>query len=238
MRQAEAVIFDLDGCLVDTECLSIQAIVDEMLRLGIGTVSFEEIRDKFLGISMQKICKELADQVEGFNADRFVSRFETRLFAEYETKVPLIKGAFEMLLSLEQAGVPIGLATGGSLRRMQKTLEHSGLSGWLQNRAFSAEQVNLGKPAPDLFLLAASQLGFAPENCFVLEDSPHGVAGGCAAGMTVLGFVGGSHLAGIREKHASLLRAKGAAAVVSNLKAATDLFLSRGGRDYIQREVD
>ena len=198
MRQAEAVIFDLDGCLVDTECLSIQAIVDEMLRLGIETVSFEEIRDKFLGISMQKICKELADQVEGFNADRVVSRFETRLFAEYETKVPLIKGAFEMLLSLEQAGVPIGLATGGSLRRMQKTLEHSGLSGWLQNRAFSAEQVNLGKPAPDLFLLAASQLGFAPENCFVLEDSPHGVAGGCAAGMTVLGFVGGSHLAGIR----------------------------------------
>ena len=98
--------------------------------------------------------------------------------------------------------------------------------------------MNLGKPAPDLFLLAASQLGFAPENCFVLEDSPHGVAGGCAAGMTVLGFVGGSHLAGIREKHASLLRAKGAAAVVSNLKAATDLFLSRGGRDYIQREVD
>ena len=185
MRQAEAVIFDLDGCLVDTECLSIQAIVDEMLRLGIETVSFEEIRDKFLGISMQKICKELADQVEGFNADRFVSRFETRLFAEYETKVPLIKGAFEMLLSLEQAGVPIGLATGGSLRRMQKTLEHSGLSGWLQNRAFSAE-----------------------------------------------------HLAGIRDKHASLLRAKGAAAVVSNLKAATDLFLSRGGRDYIQREVD
>ena len=57
MRQAEAVIFDLDGCLVDTECLSIQAIVDEMLRLGIETVSFEEIRDKFLGISMQKICK-------------------------------------------------------------------------------------------------------------------------------------------------------------------------------------
>ena len=57
MRQAEAVIFDLDGCLVDTECLSIQAIVDEMLRLGIETVSFEEIRDKFLGISMQKITK-------------------------------------------------------------------------------------------------------------------------------------------------------------------------------------
>lgn len=65
MRQAEAVIFDLDGCLVDTECLSIQAIVDEMLRLGIETVSFEEIRDKFLGISMQKICKELAIKSKG-----------------------------------------------------------------------------------------------------------------------------------------------------------------------------
>jgi beta-phosphoglucomutase-like phosphatase (HAD superfamily) len=88
------------------------------------------------------------------------------------------------------------------------------------NQAFSADLVSRGKPAPDIFLLAAEKLGVAPQNCAVLEDSPHGIKGAVEAGMRAVGFVGGSHLAGRRADHAEILRAAGADHVISHLSEA------------------
>ena len=223
-RYPKAVIFDLDGCLVDSEPLSIGAIAAEMRAMGIADASFQDIRDQFLGVSMQKISEYAASRIGGPVGEDFIDRVETRIFEEYRHKLRRISGATEMLVELTAQGVAIAIATGGSVRRLQTTLELADLKDLFQGRAFSADQVEQGKPAPDLFLFAAAQIGVAPEDCIVFEDSPHGVTGALAAGMQAVGFVGGTHIDDIRDSHTELLMAKGAVAVARDLDEAIRFF--------------
>lgn len=111
---------------------------------------------------------------------------------------------------LLEDGYAACIATGGDIDRMQHTLDYAGLAARFADRAFSAIEVARGKPAPDLFLHAAARMSTAPERCVVVEDSPHGVAGAMAAGMPAVGFTGGAHLDGIRNRHAALLTEAGA----------------------------
>lgn len=217
MGQARAVIFDLDGCLVDSEPLSIAALSAELGALGVPDASFEVIRDRFLGVSMRDICAHVAERTGIRCPPEFIDRVEDRLFALYRESLRPIPGAVRLLGALKGARVPFAIATGGSVRRMTTTLALSGLSPWFGDRAFSADQVTRGKPAPDLFLFAAARLGVPPEHCTVIEDSPHGVAGAKAAGMEAMGFVGGSHLAGTRDAHRANLSKAGAGAVYRRL---------------------
>ena len=101
---------------------------------------------------------------------------------------------------------------------MVATLEISGLASWFEGTASSVSEVAQGKPAPDIFLLALDRLRMKPSECVVLEDSPHGVKGALAAGIPAIGFVGGSHLEGKRDLHASILRDAGAAHVFVRLE--------------------
>mgnify|MGYP006138908225 FL=1 len=217
-----ALIFDLDGCLVDSEPLSIGAIVEVVHEMGFSDVTFEDIRARFLGVSIQVICAELT---LGTEQAEFVDRVEARLFASYKKHLRQVEGVVEMLTTLKQNNIPVAVATGGSMRRMSETLKISGLDTWFERSAFSADQVDHGKPAPDLFLFAAAKLGVPADRCVVLEDSPHGVQGAVAAGMRVVGFVGGSHLDGIRNAQTDLLTSKGADAVSVTLSDALAAFL-------------
>ena len=219
-----AVIFDLDGCLVDSERMSIGAIMQEMHKLGVKNITFEEIRARFLGVSMSVICNHIASQTGKECGQDFIDRVEARMFEDYRDKPLLIEGVNDMLSVLGEAGVAIAVATGGSIRRMHKTLEFAGLTRCFEGVSFSADQVEHGKPAPDLFVLAARELGVLPGGCIVLEDSPHGVQGAKAAGMQAVGFVGGAHLIGIRDAHATLLRSKGAKTVVTDMTGAVQAF--------------
>ena len=212
-----AVIFDLDGCLVDSEPLSIGAIVAEMEALGIPGTTFEAIRDSFLGVSMRVICDHVAEKLGVDCPPDFTDRVERRLFESYRTGLRLIDGVEGLLDRLEGAGIPFAIATGGSIRRMTYTLDCAGLTGRFPGRAFSADQVARGKPAPDIFLFAAAQLQVAPSACVVVEDSPLGVAGAVAAGARAVGFVGGSHLDGRRGAHGALLAARGASPVLPDM---------------------
>ncbi|NVK35076.1 MAG: HAD family phosphatase [Rhodobacteraceae bacterium] len=221
-----AVIFDLDGCLVDSEPLALAAITEEMRAMGVTDITFDEIRSRFLGVSMRVICEQVAQRSGRDDAEGFVERVETRLFDEYRRHLKTIEGAPQMLSTLQDEAIPIAIATGGSLRRMQETLTSGGLDQFFEGSAFSADQVEHGKPAPDLFLLAAANMHVRPEHCLVLEDSPHGIEGAVAAGMRAIGFVGGSHLDGVREAHADLLTSKGAERVVATLEQVLDAILS------------
>ena len=220
MTEISAVIFDLDGCLVDSEPHSIEAIAAELRIIGLTDARAEDIRDRFLGVSMTDICRDITER-SGFPVpEDFVDRVETRLFAVYADKLRPIAGALALLDRLEAEGFATAIATGGSLRRMHKTLELGGLTNRFEGRGFSAEQVARGKPAPDLFLHAAAELDLAPERCSVLEDSPHGVVGARAAGMRAVGFLGGSHLGGIRDVHRATLARVGAHPVLETLDDA------------------
>ena len=88
---------------------------------------------------------------------------------------------------------PKCVASSSSLERIRVSLESTDLIRFFEPNLFSASDVRKGKPAPDLFLHAAGKMQVSPSDCIVVEDSPVGVAAGVAAGMTVIGFVGGSH---------------------------------------------
>ncbi|MBX2830335.1 MAG: HAD family phosphatase [Rhodospirillales bacterium] len=225
MSVPAAVIFDLDGCLVDSEPLSLEVIATEIQCLGIDDVSINYVRDRFLGISIQDICKHVSKRLGKACPDDFTDRVETRLLDEYETRLRQIAGAETLLRRLMGAGIKTALATGSSLRRMRATLEISRLAPHFVYTAYSAEQVVNGKPAPDLFLLAAEGISAPPENCVVIEDSPHGVKGARAAGMTPLGFIGGTHLEDIRADQSQRLHDAGAKKIFDSLQEVGDEIL-------------
>lgn len=218
-----AVIFDLDGCLVDSEPHSLEALAAEMRALGIHDATAEEVGARFLGVSLSVIRSYVAARAGRTVPPDFDARVERRLFAAYRDNLRLIDGVPDLLARLQAAGIPMAIASGGSIPRLAKTLRIAGLDAVFAGRAFSADLVAHGKPAPDLFLHAAAALGVDPADCVVLEDSPHGIEGACRAGARAVGFVGGSHLAGCRQAHADLLRAKGALAVQADMNGMFDL---------------
>lgn len=213
----KAVIFDLDGCLVDSEPLSLEAIASEMRSLGIADAKAGEIGDRFLGVAMQEISAYVADRLGKPVPADFAEKVETRLLATYRTKLRTIPGTTKLLTSLQAQGCALAVASGGSRKRIAATLELSGLSPWFAGTTSSAEEVERGKPAPDLFHLALKRLGMMPADCIVVEDSPHGVAGAVEAGLPVIGFVGGSHLEQRQRAHAKVLREAGAIEVFETL---------------------
>lgn len=213
----KAVIFDLDGCLVDSEPYSLEAISAEMRELGDTDAHWLDLRDNFLGVSLSVIMDHISQRIGKSCPDDFPHRFEARLFALYEKHLQRIEGVDNMLDVLQDTEISWAIGTGGSVNRMNKTLQMVDLAPRFEGRGFSAEQVNHGKPAPDLFLFAAEKIGVAPKDCLVFEDSPHGVKGAIAAGMRAVGFVGGSHLEGIRDQHKDRLLAAGAEVVLTDL---------------------
>lgn len=220
-----AVIFDLDGCLVDSEPMALQVLGEEMAAEGAPT-SADDLRKRFLGVSIQSVVDHIARFTRRAVLPDFAQRFEDRLLARYDAELRLIPGALDLLDDLQARGIGMAIATGGSLRRLGVTLRVSGLDRYFTGRAFSADQVAHGKPAPDLFLFAARNLGAGPGECAVMEDSPHGIAGARAAGMHAVGFVGGSHLAGMRDDHAARLRKAGAAVVLDDLAGMREALLN------------
>ena len=229
MTDIRAVIFDMDGCLVDSEPMSLETLAEMMAVEGLHATP-DELRRKFLGMSIQAIVRHLSKALDRPDLPDFARIFEERLLARYPSELRVIPGIPALLDDLAARGVTVAIATGSSVRRLGITLDVAGLAGQFGDRIFSADQVRRGKPAPDLFLLAAQSLGIAPEACAVMEDSPHGITGARAAGMRAVGFTGGSHLVGMQDDHARRLSEAGAAIVLPDLDGMAAALLDRPGR--------
>ena len=121
---------------------------------------------------------------------------------------------------------PKCVASSSSYDRIRVSLECTGLIRFFEPNLFSASEVKNGKPAPDLFLHAAAKMRVEPRDCIVVEDSAVGVAAGVAAGMTAIGFVGGSHARGRLADH---LRAAGARVVISDMRALKSTIIDLRG---------
>jgi HAD superfamily hydrolase (TIGR01509 family) len=147
------------------------------------------------------------------------------LYRRYRTELQLVPGARATLDALDDAGTAYAIATGGAVERLNVGLECTGLTSRFKGRAFSAELVARGKPAPDIFLYSAEQMGVPPSRCVVVEDASHGVKGALAAGMRVIGFTGGSHFAGMKDQAAETLRSAGAQEMASDHAELLDRLL-------------
>ncbi|ESW85087.1 HAD family hydrolase [Mesorhizobium sp. C280B] len=185
----ELVIFDCDGVLVDSEMLSVSALL-EMIALAGGNVSEDIAYEHFLGKSMKSVREILASDFGLDLTDQHLTEMRSELMRRFREELKPMPGIAQVLPRL---GVPCCVASSGTLERIHYALAVTGLLGLLEPHLFSAAMVARGKPAPDLFLHAADKMRAAPRNCLVVEDSPAGIEAARAAGMRVLAFTGGSH---------------------------------------------
>jgi HAD superfamily hydrolase (TIGR01509 family) len=176
------VLFDLDGTLVDSEKLGTQAIVDLLPNVG---ESAESLTARYRGMELAAILKQL-EQIHELNlpAD-FVTQYRTRMAELFDAELKAFSGADEMLGKIQQ---PKCIASGGPPEKIARSLRLTRLAHHFEDRLYSSYQIDSWKPEPDLFLHAAEQMGFAPADCVVIEDSPVGVTAAKAAGMNVIQF--------------------------------------------------
>ncbi|PZM08447.1 HAD family hydrolase [Rhizobium tubonense] len=183
------VIFDCDGVLVDSEPLSISVLVKAMRDSGVE-IDEEGAYKRFLGKSLATLIDTLETEFNVFASQEFLDGIRNDLYARFRTELKPIAGVAETLDALD---IPRCVASSSQLERIRLSLGLTGLLDRLEPHIFSASMVKRGKPAPDLFLHAAREMGVAPARCVVVEDSPAGITAARAAGMTVFAFTGGSH---------------------------------------------
>lgn len=184
----DLVIFDNDGVLVDSEPLSNRLLAEYLTELGYPTTIEDSYRD-FMGTAAHRVHDVIAERYDGARLpEGFDELFHARVFAAFDTELIAVQGAEALLKELRQRSVPYCLASSAHHAWIRTALDVTGLRGhFAEERIFSAQDVGVGKPAPDLFLHAARTLGVDPARCLVLEDSVNGVLAARAAGMDVYG---------------------------------------------------
>lgn len=188
----ELVIFDCDGVLIDSEIISATILVKQINGLGLN-VDFQYVQQNFLGRSFPRVVSLIREQFGVQLPGDFEDNYRSELLRIFETDLVAMPGIEKAMDGLAVAHC---VATSSSPKRVKRSLELVGLFDRFCGSVFTASLVANGKPAPDLFLHAASQMGVEPSKCLVVEDSFSGLDAARAAGMTVWHFTGGSHLAG------------------------------------------
>jgi HAD superfamily hydrolase (TIGR01509 family) len=182
----DAVVFDMDGVLVDTEHLWDE--VREELTSEWGGRYTPEAQEAMMGMSSTEWSLYLhetvglREQPETINAE--VIR---RMLERYETELPVVPGAVESVRRLAGDGLRLALASSSNRELIDAVLRRLDLSSSFEVTV-SSEEVARGKPAPDVYLEAARRLGIAPERCAAIEDSASGIRAAHAAGMRVIAY--------------------------------------------------
>ena len=197
------MIFDCDGVLVDSEPLSVRVLVEALNRRGVA-IDDDEAYARFLGRSLATVAQILHDDFDHSIDSAFLADLRHHLYDSFRRDLQPISGIGQVLQSLD---CPRCVASSSQPERIRLSLSLTGLLERFEPHIFSASMVARGKPAPDLFLFAADQMGVDPADCIVVEDSPAGIEAAQNAGMAVFAFVGGSHAGapGYRERVTELL---------------------------------
>ena len=136
-----AVIFDMDGCLVDSEPLCLETIAAEMRALGVSEATPEMVRDRFLGVGLGEIARFVSQRSKAFFPQDFACHVEATLQDRYASDLKVIPGVIPLLKRLEALGIQCAIATGASMKRMNLTLDISGLSSFFEGKALCVEDV-------------------------------------------------------------------------------------------------
>jgi beta-phosphoglucomutase-like phosphatase (HAD superfamily) len=214
------VIFDCNGVLVDSEPIAAEVLADAFERIGIA-VTAEVILRRFRGRRPADVFAAVAAATNIRIPPDFPGEVATGTLRRLRAELRPVTHSAHALTWIRG---PKAVASSSSPERIRLSLEITGLIRFFEDRLYSAASMRLGKPAPDLFLQAAARSGVDPSQCIVVEDSAPGIAAAVAAGMTPVGFVGGSDTPG---RLAAELSARGARTVVADMRvlkgAITDL---------------
>ncbi len=209
--EPELIIFDCDGVLIDSEVIANRVNVEVLAGLGVE-FTLEEYMERFVGVSLPDEVLE----IERLRNIKLPGDYEARLmnhkYKVFDQELRAIEGIAEFVKLIE---ISKAVASGSSPERLEYTLKLTHLWELFAPHIYSTTLVPKSKPAPDIFLYTADKFGVKPEKCLVIEDSTLGVRAGIAAGMTVLGFIGGSH---IKNGHEETLLELGASKVFSKMQ--------------------
>jgi HAD superfamily hydrolase (TIGR01509 family) len=169
--------------LVDSEAISNRVLAGLLTEIGLPLTPEESI-ETFLGRSWKTIQGWAAERGTTIT-EEFRLHYRREMFAAFEEELEPVPGVVD---ALDAISLPACVASSGSHDKIRFTLGHTGLLERFDGRIFSATEVEHGKPAPDLFLHAATSMGWEPAATAVVEDSPAGVQGAVAAGMRVFGY--------------------------------------------------
>ncbi|NVK31674.1 MAG: HAD family hydrolase [Gammaproteobacteria bacterium] len=190
MQRIDAVIFDCDGVLIDSEIISATMLKDAAANYGVS-LTIDYILETYVGRAYPKVLADIQSQFNITLPDNFEAQYRERLLEALERDLKLMPGIKSLISALD---CPFCVATSSSPVRVARSLQLVDLWNTFAGRIYTASEVKHGKPAPDLFLHAAAKLGVAAEHCLVIEDSVAGIQAGLAASMHTVRFTGGTHI--------------------------------------------
>jgi HAD superfamily hydrolase (TIGR01509 family) len=195
------IIYDFDGVIADSEVLANTVLAEIVTELGFPT-TLEESYRLYMGKRFVDVIAAIEASVGRPLPSGFSSDYQARTLERFRRDLRLVDGARDYIDAF--AHLPRCIASSSSPDRLALCLEVLELQPAFGPHVFSASAVPRGKPHPDIFLHAARQMGSAPADGIVIEDSASGVTAGLAAGMTVIGLLAAKHIqAGHRERLAS-----------------------------------
>ncbi|HEX8966663.1 MAG TPA: HAD-IA family hydrolase, partial [Chloroflexota bacterium] len=179
-----AVIFDMDGVLLDSEPLHLQALNEVLAPLGYRTTAAES--EQLVGLTSEECWQAIVRRysLPGDLAD-YLASYDEAVLRVLRQPIVATRGATELIAGLRRQGFRVGLASASRRAWVDATLSGLGLADAF-DVVVSGDDVTHGKPSPDLFVLAARGLGVPADRCVVIEDSPHGVLAAKRAGMTAV----------------------------------------------------
>lgn len=205
------IIYDCDGTLIDSEHIAGSVCAEALTRIGVP-MTMRAFNARFNGVPAKAAWETLRAEIPFDLPPGFNDAINAEIYRRYETELSVVPGVEDVVNAIE---APRAVASSTGLVRLKKNLEFTGLAPLFGEHIYSASQVARGKPAPDVFLFAASQIGVDPAHALVIEDSVAGVVAALRAGMRVIGFTGACHGA---EDIGDRLAAAGAFSVIADLR--------------------
>jgi HAD superfamily hydrolase (TIGR01509 family) len=187
MPGPDLVILDCDGVLVDSERIAVRVGTDCLRALG-WELTEDEYVERFTGCSTEHWQREVRGRLGGSLPPDWKAAIDERYDLAVERELRPVSG---VVAALDRISAPTCVASNGSHAKIGRSLALTNLGDRFRGRIFSAQDVGVGKPAPDLFLHAAERLDADPARCVVVEDSPFGARAARSAGMRCLAFTGG-----------------------------------------------
>lgn len=180
------IIFDCDGTLVDSEIIAAEVFLAAWSQMGVEMTA-DYFLCNFVGTGSDA---EVVQKTKALLPPNAMELADKKFDEELALRLQAVRGMHQLLRDLT---FQTCVASNSSLKYVKGALEKTLLSEFFGNRVYSSRDLAKPKPAPDVFLHAAKELGFSPEQCVVIEDSVSGIKGAQNAGMPVIGFLGGLH---------------------------------------------
>jgi HAD superfamily hydrolase (TIGR01509 family) len=196
---AQLIIFDCDGVLVDSETVSNRVLAEMLSAEGLPTTLWQA-RRAYQGLLLAEIRARVEQQLGRALSEDWIPRYEAERDGAFRRELEPVTGVFEVIEQVRTAGIGVCVASQGKLSKIGLSLALTGLEKLFPEAVrFSSYSVANGKPAPDVFLHAAASMGVESTCCVVVEDTPSGVTAAVRARMRALGYAADSDESALRE---------------------------------------